>query len=314
MSDSYRIVFAGTPDFAARPLQALLDGGHRPLAVYTQPDRPAGRGRQPGLSPVKQTALAHDLPVCQPHTFRDNPDALAELEALQPDLLIVVAYGLILPEAVLSIPRLGCINVHASLLPRWRGAAPIQRAIEAGDTESGITLMQMDSGLDTGPMISKHRLPLPDTITGGELHDALADLGSDALVRFLDDAESALAGATAQPETGVTYARKLTKAEAQLDWSQPADKLARQVRAFNPWPVSWFTWSGQPVRVWAAHSAPDCQVAPGTVKRHDQTLTIATADGWLVPTRIQPSGKKAMNTADWLNGQGAALKDGEVLT
>lgn len=313
MTDTYRIVFAGTPDFAARPLQALLDGGWTPLAVYTQPDRPAGRGRQPGMSPVKQTALAHDLPVRQPATFRDNPDALAELEALRPDLLVVVAYGLILPDAVLRIPRLGCINVHASLLPRWRGAAPIQRAIEAGDTESGVTLMQMDSGLDTGPMISKHRLPLPDTMTGGELHDALAELGSNALTAFLADAETALGNAEAQPDAGVTYAHKLVKAEARLDWSRSADELARQVRAFNPWPVAWFTWSGQPVRVWAADTAPDCQATPGTLRRKDQTLAIATGDGWLIPTRIQPAGKKAMATADWLNGQGAALKDGEVL-
>lgn len=315
MTSPLRIVFAGTPDFAAQPLRALIQHHWAPIAVYTQPDRAAGRGRQPSLSPVKQVALEHGLPVHQPHSFRQDPEAVATLAGLQPDLLIVIAYGLLLPGDVLNIPRLGCVNVHASLLPRWRGAAPIQRAIEAGDTQSGVTLMQMDVGLDTGPMISKRSLTLDDQVTGGSLHDALAALGTEQLLAFLPNAETALQQAEPQPEQGVTYARKLSKHEARLDWRLTAAHLARQVRAFNPWPVSWFEFNSQPVRVWSAEVLAEyCKPAPGTVRRDDQTdLAIATGDGWLVPTRVQPAGKKAMSVTDWLRGKGQALKDGEVL-
>ncbi|TGG91495.1 methionyl-tRNA formyltransferase [Natronospirillum operosum] len=313
MPEVQRIVFAGTPDFAARPLQQLLDAGVRPVAVYTQPDRPAGRGRQASASPVKQTAVAAGLPVFQPPHFRDQT-SLDELQALQPDLMIVVAYGLLLPTAVLTTPRLGCINVHASLLPRWRGAAPIQRALEAGDTESGVTLMQMDAGLDTGPMIAERRLPLPATMTGGELHDALAELGAQLLLETLPDIEQKLAAARPQPDTGVTYAHKLSKQEGQLDWQQSAQALANRVRAFNPWPVCWFEWQGKPVRVWSAQADSAEATRPGTVRRSDERLYIATGDGWLELLQVQPAGKKAMPVADWLRGSGQALQSGEVLT
>lgn len=314
MTHPLRIVFAGTPEFSARPLKALIEHDWQPLAVFTQPDRPAGRGRQPSQSPVKQVALDAQLPVYQPQSLRHG-DAVDSLAALQPDLLIVIAYGLILPQSVLSIPRLGCVNVHASLLPRWRGAAPIQRAIEAGDAQSGVTLMSMDAGLDTGDMISKCTLTLDEQTTGGTLHDALAAIGTDLLLDFLPNAESQIAAAQPQPEDGVTYARKLEKAEAQLDWQQPAQSLERRVRAFNPWPVTWFRFQQQPIRVWAAdvdNATPD--QAPGTVSRdHSSGLAIATADGWLVPTRIQPAGKKPMAATDWLRGKGQALTHGEVL-
>lgn len=313
MPEVQRIVFAGTPDFAARPLQQLLDAGIRPVAVYTQPDRPAGRGRQASASPVKQTAVEAGIPVFQPPDFRTQA-SLDELQALQPDLMVVVAYGLLLPMTVLTTPRLGCINVHASLLPRWRGAAPIQRALEAGDTESGVTLMQMDAGLDTGPMIAERRLPLPATMTGGELHDALAELGAQLLLETLPAIEQKLQAARPQPDTGVTYAHKLSKQEGQLDWQQSAQALANRVRAFNPWPVCWFEWQGKPVRVWSAQAENAETARPGTVRRSDERLYIATGDGWLELLQVQPAGKKAMPVADWLRGSGQALQSGEVLT
>lgn len=315
MNPPLRIVFAGTPDFAARPLRALIEHQWTPVAVFTQPDRPAGRGRRETLSPVKQVALDHDLPVYQPTSFNRQPDAVEALADLKPDLLIVIAYGLLLPESVLQIPRLGCVNVHASLLPRWRGAAPIQRAIEAGDAATGVTLMQMDAGLDTGPMISKRSLTLSDNMTGGDLHDALSDLGTEQLLAFLPEAEDALKHAEPQPDQGATYARKLDKSEARLDWQQPAEQLARQIRAFNPWPVSWFEYQGQPIRVWSAtHRSPSAGKAPGTVDRSSESeLAIATTDGWLIPTRVQPAGKKPMPIQDWLRGKGKAMRNGEVL-
>ncbi|MGG4616385.1 methionyl-tRNA formyltransferase, partial [Pseudomonas aeruginosa] len=236
MSQALRIVFAGTPEFAAEHLKALLDTPHRIVAVYTQPDRPAGRGQKLMPSAVKSLALEHGLPVMQPQSLR-NAEAQAELAALRADLMVVVAYGLILPQAVLDIPRLGCINSHASLLPRWRGAAPIQRAMEAGDAESGVTVMQMEAGLDTGPMLLKVSTPISAADTGGSLHDRLAALGPKAVVEAIAGLAAGTLHGEIQDDALATYAHKLNKDEARLDWSRPAVELERQVRAFTPWPV-----------------------------------------------------------------------------
>lgn len=238
-----KVVFAGTPDFAAESLAALLDSPHQVVAVYSQPDRPAGRGRRLTASPVKQLAQAHGLEVHQPASLasQEARDTLASLNA---DVLVVVAYGLLLPAQILAVPPLGCLNVHASLLPRWRGAAPIQRAIEAGDPESGVAIMQMEAGLDTGPVLREVRTPIDATTTGGILHDRLAALGAEALIATLDDLAAGKAQALAQPEEGVTYAAKLSKAEAELDFHQPAATLAARIRAFNPWPMAW-CWHGE---------------------------------------------------------------------
>ena len=232
-SADLRIVFAGTPDFAAAHLQALLQAGLNIVAVYSQPDRPAGRGHKLTPSAVKQLAVQHELPVYQPQTLR-APEAQAELAALQPDLLVVVAYGLILPQAVLDIPRLGCINSHASLLPRWRGAAPIQRAIEAGDAETGVTVMQMEAGLDTGPMLLKTQTPILPEDTGGSLHDRLAELGPPAVLQAIAGLAAGTLQGEVQDDSLATYAHKLGKADARIDWSRPASELALMIRAFNP--------------------------------------------------------------------------------
>ncbi len=273
------VIFAGTPDFAAESLQALLDSRHRVIAVYTQPDRPAGRGRKLTPSPVKRLALAHELPVLQPETLK-AVEPQAELAALDADIMVVVAYGLILPKAVLKTPRLGCLNVHASLLPRWRGAAPIQRAIEARDTESGVTIMQMDEGLDTGDMLLVRRTPITATTTGGELHDRLAALGGQALVEALDALSDEGLAAMPQPEGGVTYAAKLSKAEAELDFRRSAAELAARIRAFNPWPVAWCTFDGERLRLLMADeselTAGETKAPPGTLLDQDgEALRIA---------------------------------------
>lgn len=320
MTQSLRVIFAGTPDFAAASLSALLDSDHRVVAVYTQPDRPAGRGRKLTPSPVKALALEHDLPVHQPRTLKDA-SAQAELAALEADLMVVVAYGLLLPQAVLDIPPRGCLNVHASLLPRWRGAAPIQRAIEAGDAESGVTIMQMDAGLDTGPMLLIRRTPITASTTGGELHDRLAILGGEAIVAALD----ALAGpgltAMPQPEAGVTYAAKLSKAEAELDFTQPATRLAARIRAFNPWPVAWTLLGAEPLRLWLAEPdnrrSDDPVATPGTLLPADvDALRIACgADGGEVlrVTQAQLPGGKALAARDLLNARGERFAAGTRL-
>ncbi|MGE4535251.1 methionyl-tRNA formyltransferase [Halomonas sp.] len=317
MSRPLDILFAGTPDFAAESLKALLASRHRVIAVYTQPDRPAGRGRKLTPSPVKALALEHDLPVHQPASLRD-PATQAALAALGADVMVVVAYGLILPPAVLEAPRLGCLNVHASLLPRWRGAAPIQRAIEAGDAESGVTIMQMDEGLDTGDMLRVRRTPITATTTGGELHDTLAALGGEALVEALD----ALAGegltATPQPEAGVTYAAKFSKAEAELDFREPADSLAARVRAFNPWPVAWCALGDERLRLLLAEpgrlATGEAPAAPGTLLAHDDTaLRIAcgpAGDEVLRVTRAQLPGGKALPVAELLRARAERFPPG----
>lgn len=313
-----RVVFAGTPEFAASSLATLLESQHEVVAVYTQPDRPAGRGRKLSPSPVKQLALEHGLPVLQPQTLKE-PAAQAELSALNADIMVVVAYGLLLPQAVLDIPRLGCVNVHASLLPRWRGAAPIQRAIEAGDSVSGVTIMQMDAGLDTGAMLSEVRTPITERTTGGDLHDRLAIQGANALVNVLDALATDSIHATPQPDEGVTYAAKLSKAEAELDFHQPAQQLANKIRAFNPWPVAWCALEDDRLRMLMAsvEEGEHPPSPPGTLLEHgDDHLRIACGtDGRevLCVTAAQLPGGKAMAVRDLLNARHARLATGTRL-
>lgn len=320
MTRPLRVIFAGTPDFAAHSLQALLASQHQLLAVYTQPDRPAGRGRKLTPSPVKALAQQHPLPIHQPQSLNDS-EAQRELAAYPADVMVVVAYGLLLPQAVLDAPRLGCLNVHASLLPRWRGAAPIQRAIEAGDALTGVTIMQMDAGLDTGDMLMTRETAIDATTTGGALHDRLAALGGEAIVSALD----ALAGpgltATPQPSAGVTYAAKLSKPEAALDFTRPAVELAAKIRAFNPWPVAWTMLDDAPLRLWFAESEAGEQAAataPGTLLESDgEALRIACgAEGRNVlrVTCAQLPGGKPLNVRDLLNARGERFTPGKRLT
>jgi methionyl-tRNA formyltransferase len=299
-----KLIFAGTPDFAARHLAALLSSGHEVVAVYTQPDKPAGRGQKLTASPVKELALAHDLPVYQPASLR-NEAAQAELAALGADLMVVVAYGLILPKAVLDTPRLGCINVHGSLLPRWRGAAPIQRSIWAGDAETGVTIMQMDVGLDTGAMIRKVTCPIASDETSASLYDKLAGLGPQALVDTLDAMAAGDTAAEPQDDALANYAEKLSKEEARIDWSMDAVAIERCIRAFNPWPISWFDVAGQTVKVWQAEVLPQAhgQAAGTLLKADKQGIEVATGQGVLRLLTLQPPGKKAMSVSDLLNSR-----------
>ncbi|SFH29955.1 methionyl-tRNA formyltransferase [Modicisalibacter xianhensis] len=318
MSRPLRVVFAGTPVFAADSLKALLASQHDVIAVYTQPDRPAGRGRKLTPSPVKALAQQHGIKVFQPESLK-NAEAQQTLASLGADVMVVVAYGLLLPQAVLDTPRLGCINVHASLLPRWRGAAPIQRAIEAGDSETGITIMQMDAGLDTGDMLLTRRLPIDTATIGGALHDQLAHLGGKAIVEALDALASGELSATPQPSEGVTYAAKLSKAEAELDFNRPASELAARIRAFNPWPVAWTLLDGQPLRLWLAESEPATGSAtlPGTLlEPAGDALRIACGpDGTQVLriTQAQLPGGKPLTARDLLNSRAERFAPGTCL-
>lgn len=298
------LVFAGTPEFAVPALQALLEAGHRILAVYSQPDRPAGRGRKIAQSPVKEFSLAHGIEVRQPTTLKGDAEAAA-LRALEPDAMIVIAYGLLLPKSILEIPKHGCINVHASLLPRWRGAAPIQRAIEAGDAVTGVTIMQMEEGLDTGPMLALAETPISDTDTGASLHDRLSALGATLLVETLAKLERGTITPHPQDHTQATYAAKLKKEEARLDWSAEANLLARRVRAFNPWPVAHTTLDGQTLRVWEARPEVGEGVAsPGTVLAADANgIRVQCGRGVLVIAKLQPEGGKALDARAFLNGR-----------
>ncbi|EKD73972.1 MAG: hypothetical protein ACD_45C00123G0006 [uncultured bacterium] len=301
-SRSYKIIFAGTPEFSVKTLAALLASRHTVQAVYTQPDRPAGRGRKLTPSPVKKMALEHHLPVHQPLTLRDA-DAQQTLADFQADLMVVVAYGLILPLSVLRAPKLGCLNVHASLLPRWRGAAPIQRAILAGDDVTGITIMQMDQGLDTGAMLYKMECPIQVDDTSAALHDRLADLGARALLMTLDVLP------TLHPEKQnaalATYAAKMSKEEAQLNWNFSAVELNRKIRAFNSWPVAWTMINGQVLRIWRAEIvAQPCSQQPGMILRSSaEGIDVATGKGILRLQKIQLPGARALPVADILNAR-----------
>lgn len=301
MSSQLSLIFAGTPEFSVPALEALVGSRHRVLAVYTQPDRPAGRGQQVTMSAVKQCALNHQLPVEQPQNFKD-PAAVARLAQYKPDLMIVVAYGLLLPKTVLDTPRLGCVNIHASLLPRWRGAAPIQRAIQAGDKESGVTIMQMDVGLDTGPTLLERITPIDARETGETLHDRLSTLGAEAVLEAIDAIAAGTAKPVEQPKQGATYAAKIKKEEALIDWTKSAIEIDRHVRAFNPWPIAETRWNGQQLRIWeAAPLDKQTNAAPGSViATSSDGIEVATGAGVLELTRVQAAGRKAMPAADFL--------------
>ncbi|MEC5399152.1 methionyl-tRNA formyltransferase [Uliginosibacterium sp. H1] len=296
-----KVAFAGTPEFAAEALRAILSAGYAVPLVLTQPDRPAGRGMQLQPSAVKRVALEHGLPVDQPEKLR-TPEQQAALAACAPDVLVVAAYGLLLPQAVLELPRLGCINIHASLLPRWRGAAPIQRAIEAGDAESGITIMQMDIGVDTGAMLLKEALPILPDDNGGSLHDKLATLGARMIIDALDKLRNGALPATAQPDAGVTYAAKISKAESALDFRLTAPRLANKLRAFDPFPGCSGSISGTVLKLWAGE-AVDLHDEPGTVLRADGSgVVVACGSGALRLTQLQKPGGKRLPAADFLRG------------
>lgn len=297
-----RIVFAGTPEFAVPPLRALLDSPHDICGVYTQPDRPAGRGRKLTPSPVKVLAQESGLPVFQPETLKDET-AQAQLRNLKPDLMVVVAYGLLLPRAVIDIPPLGCINIHASLLPRWRGAAPIQRSILAGDSETGVTIMYIEPRLDAGPMLLKKACPIGPDDTAGDLHDRLSRIGAEALLETLPLIDAGTAQPEIQDESLVTHAAKINKDDAQLDWSRPAAELQCQVRAFNPWPVAETVYRNQILRVWRATVVPASRSEPpGTLLIDGENLDVVTGHDCLRLLEIQlPSGKR-ISARDFING------------
>jgi methionyl-tRNA formyltransferase len=301
---SLRIAFAGTPHFALPALRALLSSAHRVVGVLTQPDRPAGRGRELRASPVKLLASTQrGLPISQPPTLK-SPESRIELAEWKPDLLVVVAYGLILPPTVLALPRLGCVNIHGSLLPRWRGAAPIQRAILAGDAETGVTIMQLDAGLDTGPMLLERRHPIGSHDTAGDLHDVLAELGAGALTEAIDGLAAGTLVSTPQPAAGATYAPKLDKAEAIIDWNSPALEIDRRVRAFNPWPVAETQFAGETLRILRAHVAGPAatESAPGTLLGlAEDGLHVACGAGVLAVSELQRAGKRPVSARDFAN-------------
>lgn len=314
MSQSLRIIFAGTPDFAAEHLAALRETSHQIVGVFTQPDRPAGRGKKLMASPVKLLAEQHHYPVFQPASLRplENQRLVAELQA---DVMVVVAYGLILPQPVLDMPRLGCLNVHGSLLPRWRGAAPIQRAVWAGDRETGVTIMQMDAGLDTGDMLLKVTCPIMDEDTSASLYQKLAKLGPQGLIKTLNLLAEDRITPEKQDPAAVTYAEKLSKEEARLDWSLSAEQLERCIRAFNPWPVSYFMVEETPIKVWhASVQNNNHNAAPGTVlEASKRGILVATCDGALNLEQLQPAGKKSMSAQDLLNSRSEWFTPGQVL-
>jgi methionyl-tRNA formyltransferase len=299
-----RIIFAGTPDFAALHLSALLESEHDVVAVYSQPDRPAGRGKKLQPSPVKQVALENEVPVYQPLNFKDSAD-VDVLRELNADVMVVVAYGLLLPKDVLEAPKYGCLNVHASLLPRWRGAAPIQRCIEAGDLVTGITIMQMDIGLDTGDMLSKVTTGITLDDTGGVLHDRLAAMGPSALLATLSDVESGSLTPEVQNDALACYAHKLSKQEALINWDDSADVLAKRIRAFNPFPMAYTLLGDERIRVHAAEALDKTtQLAPGTIANVTPAgLEVACNEGVLLLSKVQLAGKKPMMVADIINGQ-----------
>ena len=302
MANSLNIIFAGTPDFAAKHLAALYASEHNIVAVYTQPDRPAGRGKKLMPSAVKSLALENNSPVYQPASLKDE-EAQQELKALNADIMIVVAYGLILPKAVLEAPKLGCLNVHGSLLPKWRGAAPIQRAIWAGDKFTGISIMQMDEGLDTGAVLLEKSMAITGAATSACLYDDLAELGPEALIETLENLENLTP--SVQNDDEATYAHKLSKEEARIDWTLSAHQLARNVRAFNPWPVVWFAYGDESIKVWQVEVLESFEELPaGTIVNVDKNgIEVATGEHNLLLTVIQIPGKKAQAVSDIINGK-----------
>ena len=308
------VIFAGTPDFAARHLQALINSEHNVIGVYSRVDKPAGRGKKLQASPVKMLAMENNIPVFQPASLRDE-EAQAELASLNADIMVVVAYGLILPKVVLDTPKLGCINVHGSILPRWRGAAPIQRALWAGDSETGVTIMQMDIGLDTGDMLLKTQLPIEDNDTSASLYEKLADQGPDALIEALAGLAKGELVAEKQDESLANYAEKLSKEEAELDWNKPAVQLWREIRAFNPWPISHFTHQDASIKVREAKiSLVESNAAAGTIiSASKEGIDVATGEGVLTLLNMQLPGKKPLNVGDILNSRGEWFTPGTRL-
>ncbi len=312
MTKPLRIIFAGTPDFAARHLQALIDSEHQIVGVYSQPDRPAGRGKKLKASEVKELALANDLPVFQPASLK-NDDALSELSNLKADIMIVVAYGLLLPKAILEAPRLGCLNVHGSILPRWRGAAPIQRAIWAGDDETGVTIMQMDEGLDTGDMLHISRCPIDAAETSASLYTKLAELGPTALIETIAKLANDEITPQVQDDELANYAKKLSKDEANIDWTMDAAQIERNIRAFNPWPVCFTKMGENTVKIYQA-DVVEQQGTPGTILNSDKHgIVVACGTHALKITQLQPQGKKPMAVTDFLNGRSDWVTPGSVL-
>jgi len=309
---SLKIIFAGTPDFAASALLALIKSEHEIVAVYTQPDRPAGRGRKLRASPVKELALQHNIPVLQPENLKDC-ETQNTLRNFNADVMVVAAYGLILPQVVLDMPRRGCLNIHASLLPRWRGAAPIQRAIAAGDQESGITIMQMNAGLDTGDILSLTSCAINDTDTGGDLHDRLAEIGANAILKTLSELDNITP--SAQNDAQANYAHKLDKKEAIIDWQNSAAHIERLIRAFNPWPVAFTYLNDKPLRIWQAQVLTEnTDQTAGTVIRCDKSgIDISCGESVLRLLKLQPSGSKAMDVAAFMNGHAKQLPIGTQL-
>ncbi len=315
MSTPLNIVFAGTPDFAAKHLQALIESEHNVIAAYTQPDRPAGRGKKLAESAVKALAKQHDIAVYQPENFKSD-EARQQLASLKADIMVVVAYGLLLPQVVLDTPKLGCINVHGSILPRWRGAAPIQRSIWAGDAETGVTIMQMDIGLDTGDMLKIATLPIDETDTSATMYDKLANLGPQALVECLTDIANGSAVAVKQDDEQANYAKKLSKEEAKVDWNESAEHIERCVRAFNPWPVSHFVALDKSIKLWQSRVDDSTSTeAPGTIIKADKSgIYVATGNGVLVLESLQVPGKKAMSVQDILNSRADWFAVGSTLS
>ena len=301
-----RVIFAGTPDFAASALAALIEAGHEILVVLTQPDRPKGRGMKLTPSPVKTLALQHNLPVWQPENLKDAA-VQQQLRDLQADVMVVAAYGLLLPAAVLNIPEHGCLNIHASLLPRWRGAAPIQRAIEAGDVESGVCIMQMDVGLDTGDVLLSRNTPITDDTTAAQLHDALAVIGAEVIVEALAKLPELIA--VSQPEAGVTYAQKLSKADAEIDWALGAKQIHNKIRALNPVPGAWSSLNGQVIKIWASTVLEQSNnAAIGSIIAADkQGIAVQTSEGVVLITELQASGSKRMAAAAFVAGHADLL-------
>jgi methionyl-tRNA formyltransferase len=310
---SLKIIFAGTPEFGLPCLDALEQSHHELIAIYTQPDRPAGRGRKMQASPIKEWAILHNVPIAQPYNFKD-PQQVAELALLEPDLMVVIAYGLILPDSVLTVPRFGCINVHASLLPRWRGASPIQHAILHGDSDSGVAIMQMDKGMDTGAVFTVAQCPIDSTETAGSLHDKLALLSVNPLLATINQIAEGKSCATTQ-EGDVTYAKKIMKEQAHIDWTQSAHSIDCAIRAFSPWPVAYSLLENEPLRIHRAQPVTfEGGAIPGTVLHLDKNgmLVAAGADALLIE-QIQFPGAKVLSVADWLNSGKAQLHVGLVL-